>query len=103
MLEILSEVILSVAGIVIPAIFTWLGTKINAFLKEKMKKEIVVEVVNYVEKACSKLSSAEKYQEALSKASEWLESKNISVSETELNILIESAVNNLSNEIKKGE
>ena len=103
MWEILSEILLSVASIVIPAIFTWLGTKINAFLKEKMKKEIVVEVVNYVEKTCSKLSSTEKYQEALSKASEWLESKNISVSETELNILIESAVNNLSSEIKKGE
>lgn len=103
MWEILSEILLSIAGIVIPAIFAWLGTKINEFLKEKAKKDIVESVVNYVEKACSKLSSTEKYQEALSKASEWLESKNIAVSETELKILIESAVNNLSNEIKKGE
>ena len=61
----MSEIIISVAGIVIPAIFAWIGAKINDLLNDKVKKDTVVEVVNYVEQTCSKLTSKEKFDKAV--------------------------------------
>lgn len=102
-MEILSEIISAIATIVIPAIFTWIGIKINELLDNKNKREIVLEVVKYVEQTCKEKTSEEKYEEALRQASDWLASKNLNISSTELKILIESAVNSLTTEIKKGE
>ena len=102
-MEILSEIILAVATIVIPAIFTWIGIKINELLDNKYKRDIVLEVVKYVEQTCKDKTSEEKYEEALRQASDWLASKNLTISSTELKILIESAVNGLTNQIKREE
>ena len=49
----------------------------------------------YVEQKGKELTSSEKYDVALSKASVWLSEKHIKMSETELEIFIESAVQNL--------
>lgn len=98
-----SEIIISVSGITIPAIFTWIGIKIKNYLDDKVKESIVIKVVSFVEQTCSKLSSEEKYATALEKASDWISAKGITVSSAELDVLIESAVKNLTSEIKKGE
>ena len=49
--------------------------------------------VKYVEQTCKNASCDEKKSKALEKALEWMQEKKINVSDTELEILIESAVN----------
>ena len=63
------------------------------FVNEKIKKDIVDKTVKYVEQIGKNLTCEEKKNLALQKSLEWLEEKKIPVSNTELEILIESAVN----------
>ena len=88
----------------IPALFTvltgvvaWLGNKIKSLIEEKVRnekvKEIINDVVKYTEQTSKELTSTEKFNKAMEEASEWLNSKGITISETELRIMIEAAVN----------
>ena len=78
---------------------SYVGVKIKALYENKVKneqvKDIIEKIVMYVEQKGKELTSNEKYDVALSKASEWLDEKHIKISETELEIFIESAVQNL--------
>jgi hypothetical protein len=78
---------------------SYVGVKIKALYESKVKneqvKDIIEKIVMYVEQKGKELTSSEKYDVALSKASEWLDEKHIKMSETELEIFIESAVQNL--------
>lgn len=78
---------------------SYVGVKIKALYENKVKneqvKDIIEKIVMYVEQKGKELTSSEKYDVALSKASEWLGEKHIKMSETELEIFIESAVQNL--------
>ena len=71
----------------------------QSFINEKIKKYIVEKTVNYVEQIGTDLTCKEKKDLALKKSLEWLDEKKINASDTELEILIESAVNCLD---KKG-
>jgi hypothetical protein len=77
---------------------SYVGVKIKALYESKVKneqvKDIIEKIVMYVEQKGKELTSSEKYDVALSKASEWLGEKHIKMSETELEIFIESAVQN---------
>lgn len=88
----------------IPALFTiltgvvaWLGNKIKSLIEEKVQnekvKEIINDVVKYTEQTSKELTSTEKFNKAMEEASEWLNSKGITISEMELKIMIEAAVN----------
>lgn len=90
----------------IPALFTvltgvvaWLGNKIKSLIEEKVRnekvKEIINDVVKYTEQTSKELTSTEKFNKAMEEASEWLNSKGITISETELRIMIEASVNAL--------
>lgn len=90
----------------IPALFTiltgviaWLGNKIKSLIEEKVQnekvKEIINDVVKYTEQTSKELTSTEKFNKAMEEASEWLNSKGITISETELRIMIEASVNAL--------
>ena len=63
------------------------------YICDNTKKEIIEKTVKYVEQIGKDLSCSEKKSRALEKSLEWLKEKKISVSDTELEILIESAVN----------
>ena len=65
------------------------------YVDTQTKKEIVKDTVNYVEQVFKDIHGAEKLEKAKEKALEWLNEKGIKISETELEILIESAVNGL--------
>lgn len=86
---------------VITALFSYIGLCVKTMLEknfnEKEKEKIVSETVHYVEQISksSKLSSAEKFVEAKEKASSWLKERNLKVSDTELDIMIEYYVNHL--------
>ena len=92
-----------IIGIILTGIVSYIGLQAKNiyqnFVNEKIKKYIVEKTVNYVEQIGNNLSCEKKKDLALKKSLEWLEEKKISASDTELEILIESAVNCLD---KKG-
>lgn len=98
-MEILQNYLLEILAAIIAAVASFIGIRIkNAYTKyvdTQTKKEIVKDTVNYVEQIYKDIHGAEKLEKAKEKALEWLNEKGIRISETELEILIESAVNGL--------
>ncbi len=96
-LNVISDNLIQILGTIITAVLSYVGFQIKniyqEFIRDKMKKEIVEKTVEYVEQTCKGFSCEEKKQKALEKSLEWLNDKKINISETELEILIESAVN----------
>lgn len=98
MKEFITTYLLPFLATIITGVISYIGMQIKkAFTKytdTKTIKEIVEDTVLYVEQVNKNnlLSSDEKFEEAKEKASSWLSSKNLNVSDTELEILIESAV-----------
>ena len=78
---------------IITAIMGYISIKIKNYLDDKTTKEIVLKVVRYVEQIEPNLSCQSKKKKAYQLASDWLKQKKISISEVELDILIESSVN----------
>jgi len=82
---------------IITGVIGYLGVRIKNIIKEyymdRTKKEIVDKTVKYVEQTCKNYSCSEKKSKALSLSLNWLNEKKINISDTELEILIESAVN----------
>lgn len=103
-----SSEILTLLVTLFGSVFTFIGAmikkKYTEIADDKTKKEIVDNTVKYVEQICAtckKMSSEEKKQMAKEKAINWLAEKKINVSDTELDILIEAAVNGLQTGLKK--
>ena len=98
-MEILQNYLLEILAAIIAAVASFIGIRIkNAYTKyvdTQTKKEIVKDTVNYVEQIYKDIHGAEKLEKAKEKALEWLNEKGIKISDTELEILIESAVNGL--------
>lgn len=99
--EIISQYLIPALALLVSALFTWLGVKLRSLInKQKAKIEsdeinnIIDKVVMYVEQTSKDMTSSEKLNKALSSASLWLYEKGIKVTEEQLKILVESAVNN---------
>lgn len=103
-----------VSTYLIPAVITalsgfvaWLGTKIKTIYEEKVKneaiKQIVEDVVKYVERTLTNEENTAKYNQAVELAAEWITSKGYTISAMELKLLIESAVSNLPKTNKEEE
>ena len=105
--EIVSTYLIPALMTILTGVATWIGTKIKSVIEEKAKnekvKDIIYDVVKYVEQTSKELTGSEKFQKAVDETTEWLNSKKIHVSDLELKIMIESTVNTLYSEIKKGE
>lgn len=86
--------IISIAVTLISALAGWLGLKVKAFLDTQEKRDIVEATVMYVEQVGKTLGGDEKLALAKERALEWINTKGFKVSEIELEILIESAVQN---------
>ena len=82
---------------IITGVISYLGIRIKnlyqEYIQDKLKKEIVDKTVKYVEQTCKDVTCEEKKRKALEKSLEWMKEKKLNVSDTELEILIESAVN----------
>ena len=78
--------------LIITAIATWIGTIYKSHVNTKQKKEIVEATVKYVEQTSANLSGTEKFSKAKEKALVWFKEKGIKISDTELEVLIESFV-----------
>lgn len=101
-LELLIQAIVPILATVVTAAVAYLTAKIKQKtaveiekINDETKRTIAEKVVAYVEQTAKEMANTEKFQLAIDKASEWLKEKNIPVTETELTILVESAVNGL--------
>lgn len=90
------DIILPAIASVIAVLFGVLGAKLKSVYDTKIKtdtaKIVVDDVVKFVQQVYKDLDGPEKLQKALTEASTILNEKGISISDTELDMLIESAV-----------
>lgn len=96
----LSPSLIAIAGILLTTLATWLGFQAKAYLAsmesnatDTKVRKIVESTVAYVEQVGKALGGDEKLEMAKATALKWLAEKGLVVSETELNVLIESTVN----------
>lgn len=106
-MEILQDNLIQILATIITAVASYIGVQIKKaytkYVDTKTKKEIVKSTVEYVEQIYKgvMVSNEDKLNKAKEKALEWLNSKGLKISDTELDILIESAVNGLKNTNKE--
>ena len=90
------DIILPAIASVIAVLSGVLGAKLKSVYDTKIKtdtaKIVVDDVVKFVQQVYKDLDGPEKLQKALTEASTILNEKGISISDTELDMLIESAV-----------
>ena len=107
-MELIQDNLIQILATVITAVASFIGVSIKKaytkYVDTKTKKEIVEATVKYIEQIYKgvMISNEDKLSKAKEKALEWLNSKGLKISDTELDILIESAVNGLkkTNEVK---
>ena len=101
--EIVSTYLIPALMTILTGVATWLGTKIKKVIEEKAKnekvKDIIYDVVKYVQQTSKDLTGSEKFEIAVRESTKWLNSKGIYVSDLELKIMIESTVNTLYGKI----
>ena len=97
--EIVSTYLIPALMAILTGVATWIGTKIKNIIEEKAKnekvKDVIYNVVKYVEQTSKDLTSSDKFEKAVKESSSWLETKGINLSEYELKIMIEATVNEL--------
>lgn len=106
--ELLHTYLIPALATVITGLASYIGLKIKTayekYADTKTKKEIVKATVEYIEQIYKNVmvTNEDKFNKAKGKAIEWLNSKDLKISDTELEILIESAVNGLkkTNEVE---
>lgn len=97
MQEILIELqphFINIVLTVLTALAALIGKQVKQYLNTKEKRDIVDATVRYVEQVGRTLGAPEKLALAKEKALEWINSKGFNISEIELEILIEAAVQN---------
>lgn len=107
-MELIQDNLIQILATIITAVASFIGMSIKKaytkYVDTKTKKEIVDSTVKYIEQIYKgvMISNEDKLSKAKEKAIEWLNSKGLKISDTELDILIESAVNGLkkTNEVK---
>lgn len=107
-MELIQDNLIQILATIITAVASFIGMSIKKaytkYVDTKTKKEIVESTVKYIEQIYKgvMISNEDKLSKAKEKALEWLNSKGLKISDTELDILIESAVNGLkkTNEVK---
>ena len=105
-MDFFNDSIIEMILAIITGVVSFIGIKLKTLYEEKIntetKKKIVADTVKYVEQVTKGISitSENKKQKAKTKALEWLKEKKIKISNTELEVLIESAVNSLKESLK---
>lgn len=96
----LLDILLPVLATFLTGLFTYIGTRLKKVYEEKVNtetaKNVVEDAVRFVEQVYTDLHGQEKLEKAAEQVVEVLQSKGISISEAEINMLIESAVYGLN-------
>jgi len=94
------QILMPVLATFITGVFTYIGNKIkNAYQKkinDETAKAVVKDVVRFVEQVYGDIHGKEKLQKAIEQVSIILQEKGIKITETEIMMLIESAVYGLN-------
>lgn len=96
-LQILYTIITAIAGY-IGLVIKNLCTK---YINDKTKREVAKSAVQFVEQVYKDMHGEEKFNAALSATSEMLAEKGITITELEMRVLIEAAVNEFNSAFKK--
>jgi len=104
-MEVIQSNIIQIIGAILVGIASFIGTKIKMLYEEKInddtKRKVVKTVVEAVEQIYSDLNGAEKLQIAQENIVAMLNEKGITITELEMQMLIESVVNGFNSGIKK--
>lgn len=94
--QVIFEGLQGIIGIAITVLLAFIRKKYNQYVNTDTKKKLVNDVVYYTEQVFKALHGKEKLEKAKSTLVTLLNEKGISFTEEELNVLIESAVNQLN-------
>lgn len=100
MLSAIQPAVMNLVAVCITCLFGYVGIKVKQLYTEyvntETKKKVVDSTVNYVEQVFTDIHGADKLKEAKTKVLTILNEKGISISDEELETLIESAVYGLN-------
>lgn len=106
--EILTEALLQIVGIVVAGLISLVALKVKDFLKTeenatqlKQKESYAKLAVEAVELIFKEFEGEEKLRQAKEKLLHWAEENNIPISDEEITVLVESAVKKLKDEGKE--
>lgn len=102
-LDILLPAVASVIAVILGVLATKIKTTYNDKVQDETIRTIVKSVVEWAQQVYQDCEGPEKLQKALEKASAILNEKGITISDEELNMLIESAVYGLKQGITSTE
>lgn len=104
MLEILQPYLMEIIVTILTAIATYIGAKIKKIYEEKAndetKRKVVSTVVKAVEQLYKDLKGDEKLEKAKESVLEMLNEKGITITELEMNMLIEEVCNSFKKEVE---
>ena len=90
------QIVLPILATFLTGLFTYIGTRLKKVYEEKVNTEtakaVVEDAVRFVEQVYKDLHGKEKLEKATAQVEEVLQSKGITISEAEINMLIESCV-----------
>ena len=100
-MEFIQSYLIEILSVILTGIVTYVGLQIKKLFEQhidtQVKKNVVDSTVKYIEQVYKDIHGQDKLNKAKEKALEWLNEKGITISDTELEILIESAVNGFNN------
>lgn len=102
-LDILLPAVASVIAVLLGVLATKIKTTYNDKIQDETVRTIIKSVVEWAQQVYKDCDGPEKLQKALDKASAILNEKGITISDEELNMLIESAVYGLKQGITSTE
>ena len=102
----LQPVIINAAVVVLTTVASYVGMKIKNIYKEKVdtetKKKVVETTCRYINQLYNDLDGSQKLEKAKENIVDQLNEKGISITELELDVLIESTVNSFKNAVTQG-
>lgn len=100
-MEAIFQALIGLVVTSITALASYIGVTLKKVFEKrvntKIKKDVVRTVVTAVEQLYKDLHGEEKYNKAVEAVSQMLEEKGIKITELEIRMLIESAVNEFNN------
>ena len=106
-IEFINEYGLQIMYMIVTAIAGWIGivakNLATKYLNDKTKRDVARSAVKFAEQVYKDLHGEDKFNAALTAASEMLAEKGIHASELELRVLIEAAVAEFNDAFKKTE
>ncbi len=97
-LQTLTEALPVILNVVIVGIMGLLSKEYKQYINTDIKKSVIADTVKYIEQIYMDIHGYDKLNAAKDKAAKLLKNKGIDISDSELTVLIESAVNNMNKE-----